>query len=110
MLPFKKQLYMEKKVYKVWSYHKVKNFGDTLTIPILNTFKPKNIVFEHCKNIKHADVIGIGSVIQSLPENFRGYIWTSGSLGTSAQISPQAKIYGVRGPKTAELLDLKSDT
>lgn len=92
------------KVYKIWFYHGTYNFGDQLSLLILNHFgKSRNIQFVLHKNKKTADIIGIGSILHSIPPQFRGYIWSTGSLNmrTSYEIRDKSKVFGLRGPLTA---------
>lgn len=89
---------------KVWYYHSAKNFGDQLTPLILNHFgKAHNVRFVLEKNPQKAQVIGIGSVLHQLSSQFKGAIWTSGTLPRRVHCRPQ-QIFGVRGPLTAAAL------
>ena len=87
-------------------YLKNKNFGDLLNPDILRYygFTPLNI----SKNA--ADVITSGSILQSLPKSFSGYIIGSGLIDDRKLELPNAKILSVRGELTRERINANKNT
>jgi pyruvyltransferase len=85
-----------------WYFKKDHNFGDLLTPIILRHF---DLVVKHIPeshNIR-ADVIGIGSILQAVPNTYPGRIWSSGFMKTPHRRTfthPKLKIYAVRGKLT----------
>jgi pyruvyltransferase len=52
---------------------------------------------------EHAEIIGIGSVLEKVPETFRGTLWTTGfKFEQSRGNFPVAKVLAVRGKLTRE--------
>lgn len=96
-------------VQRVWYYSGFKNFGDLLTLYILNEYgRPKGIKFIQCKSKKDADVIGIGSILHAIPKEFKGHVWTTGSLrANSALDQKNITWWGVRGKLTSALYNNK---
>ena len=69
------------------------NFGDILTPYILE--KKYNIKSEYsCDN---PQLIGIGSLLHTLPDQFNNYIWTTGFLFPTKQISLRIPPSAIRG-------------
>jgi pyruvyltransferase len=68
------------------------NFGDILTPYI---FKHYNIPFIY--DTENPDVFAIGSLIQNVPENFKGQIWTTGFIYPVNSVNPIHPPLAVRG-------------
>jgi pyruvyltransferase len=89
----------------VWFFDKVQNFGDLLSLFILNILgKSRNLLFIRAKDKEHADIIGIGSILDNIPACFSGHIWTSGSLHPTGKFvydHTKVTLVAVRGRNTA---------
>lgn len=88
------------------------NYGDQLTLYILKKMAAQlnlNVVFAYSEPDK-ADIIGIGSIIQRVPRNFSGYLWSTGSLSPLhfTTVPASCKCVAVRGPLTAEKIHRSS--
>lgn len=90
---------------RVWYFNSIINFGDLLTVYILNFFTSDKLLrFIHSGTKQQADLVGIGSLLQSMPQNFKGHIWTSGSLRSRKHKKKYTNIvWGVRGPLTKQV-------
>jgi len=104
---------------KVWFYSKQVNFGDLLTVFILNHYakiteratkgkgadSSPRLCFVKAESKESADLVGIGSVLDNMPNTFSGHVWTSGSLRPTGSFTPSEKvlIWGLRGKQTAEI-------
>ena len=87
------------KVYWSRCGHGHGNFGDKLTPMLL---RHHGIPCEWAPP-EHAELIGIGSVLEKVPETFRGTLWTTGfKYGQSHGNFPAAKVLAVRGKLTRE--------
>lgn len=81
-------------------WNDVPNWGDRIA-PFL---------FEHfglCEGwcpIEQAQWIGLGSIIEKLPEDWPGFVLGSGKRLDTRTTLPDANIWGVRGPETAKLI------
>jgi len=90
---------------KVYWWKKVENFGDGLT-PLLLTR------FAYLENIQwvpimNADIISVGSILEHVPENWKGIILGSGLLRESSKLkfnpcSNDIKILALRGPLSSK--------
>ena len=90
------------KVYWSRCGHGHGNFGDKLTPLLLKHF---GVPVEWAP-VEHAELIGVGSVLEKVPGNFRGLVWTSGFMHASSHRHfPHARILGVRGRLTRDRLD-----
>jgi pyruvyltransferase len=70
------------------------NFGDKLTPLILDYL---NIPYEWSSPEK-ADLIGVGSLLEKVPDGFKGVIWTTGNMFEETIKSfPDAEVLAVRG-------------
>jgi hypothetical protein len=90
------------KVYWSKCGHGHGNFGDKIT-PLL--LKHLEIPVEWSPP-EHAELIGVGSILEKVPENFKGMIWTTGFMhASSRRLFSQARVLGVRGKLTLERID-----
>jgi len=90
------------KTLRIWYYAGFKNFGDRLSTYILNHYgRTHNVKFVYTPNKSQADIIGIGSILHSMPSNFRGQVWSTGSLQYPHKARNLGKVWGVRGKLTA---------
>jgi hypothetical protein len=56
--------------------------------------------------VEHAELIGVGSVLEKIPATFRGLVWTSGFMHASSHGHfPNARVLGVRGRLTRDRLE-----
>lgn len=74
------------------------NFGDTLT-PWL--FLWYGAVAEFTRP-PECVVVAVGSVLDSVPEDYTGMVWGTGLINDRPHVMPNAKILGVRGRLTAQ--------
>jgi pyruvyltransferase len=87
------------KVYWSKCGHGHGNFGDKIT-PLL--LKRAGVPVEWAAP-EHADLIGVGSILEKAPQNFRGTIWTTGFMHESSQRDfSRARVLAVRGHLTRE--------
>jgi pyruvyltransferase len=87
------------KVYWSKCGHGHGNFGDKIT-PLL--LKHVGIPVEWSPP-EHAELIGVGSILEKAPENFKGTIWTTGFMHeASHRHFSRARVLGVRGHLTLE--------
>ncbi len=78
------------------------NFGDQLTPLLLSHLGIR------CKwsPVDQAELVGIGSILEQVPDAFAGLIWSSGLLyETTRKTFPQANVLAVRGRLTLERID-----
>lgn len=89
-------------------YYDVTNFGDQLTPDIMKFFGLRPF---HTPVWRYADVIGIGSILHNLPDDYKGGILGSGFISEKeGKIFSKARVYLVRGHLTRNLLQLSNDT
>lgn len=86
-----------------WDGHP--NFGDALTPWVLARH---GIVAVHTP-LSEARAVGIGSLVDQLPQDFDGTIWGSGLLRDTEPRLPRARVLAVRGPLTRDRLGLGED-
>jgi pyruvyltransferase len=92
------------KVYWSRCGHGHGNFGDKLTPLLLKHF---GVPIEWAA-VEHAELIGVGSILEKVPEGFKGVIWTSGFMHESSRGNfPSARVLGVRGRLTRERIACK---
>lgn len=82
------------------------NFGDWLTPYFIGKLRP-DIAIEWASP-READTFGCGSIVEAIPEGFRGMILTSGIMHESTERPDlrQARILALRGRLTAERIGL----
>ena len=89
-------------------YYRSTNFGDLLTPDILNHFGVKSF---HCPRLNHAEVVGVGSILQMLTSSYTGIILGSGLIDSRYKRPlSNAKALLVRGNKTKQLCGLSKCT
>jgi pyruvyltransferase len=87
------------KVYWSKCGHGHGNFGDKITPLLLRHY---GIPVEWSPP-EHAELIGVGSILEKVSENFKGTIWTTGFMHeTSRRNFSRARVLGVRGQLTLE--------
>lgn len=87
------------KVYWSRCGHGHGNFGDKVT-PLL--LKHAGVPVEWAPP-EHAELIGVGSILEKVPETFRGTIWTTGFMHESSLGAfPNARVLALRGKLTRE--------
>ncbi len=89
------------KVYWSRCGHGHGNFGDKITPMLLKHF---GVPVEWAPP-EHAELIGVGSVLEKVPNHFKGTIWTTGFMHESSRREfPGARVLAVRGRLTLESL------
>lgn len=84
-------------MFNIYSYFKLKNFGDIISPFILNNYE----IPCQFSNINNSNFIGIGSILQLVPESYTGAVWTSGFISSQYKKNlNHAKIFTVRGKYT----------
>jgi pyruvyltransferase len=87
------------KVYWSRCGHGHGNFGDKIT-PLL--LKHVGVAVEWSPP-EHAELIGVGSILEKAPTQFRGTIWTTGFMHASSRGDfPRARVLGLRGKLTLQ--------
>jgi hypothetical protein len=93
------------KVYWSRCGHGHGNFGDKIT-PLL--LKDASIPVEWAPP-EHAELIGVGSMLEKIPETFKGTIWTTGLMNESSRRAfNRARVLAVRGRLTAERISRRN--
>lgn len=82
------------------------NFGDALTPWLL----PKYGYVPFLRPAADASVIGVGSILEMVPQDFAGLIWGSGLMYDAPRAFPKASALAVRGDLTRQRLGLKPST
>ena len=83
------------------------NFGDLLTEYILNK---RGVQVQYVPNPKDADLIGCGSILDPVPDDFKGWILGSGMMfDRNDKKFIRAKIISIRGKLTAKNCDFQAD-
>lgn len=85
---------------------KTKNFGDLLTPEIFNTYGYTSIN----TSADTADIIAVGSLIEMLPQDYKGIILGTGLMYDKPRELPAAKFVSVRGELTKSNLQLSTET
>lgn len=91
------------------------NFGDKLTrfflessiirdrMPSLKGYSVQNVKGRH---MMIANMVGIGSVLHHIPDDFGGMIWTAGfGFSDNSKKFPKAKVIAVRGRETLKRIE-----
>lgn len=81
-----------------WDGHA--NFGDALTPWLLERYGMVPVLTAPDR----AQVAGVGSIIEHLPQDYGGTIWGSGLLRGGPRELPNARVLAVRGPLTRDRL------
>lgn len=100
---FNPRLYPKCFFLSTYWFDELPNFGDLLTVPILGRYG----IAVTRSALKEADVVGIGSLLDSVDPSYAGVIWGSGSFGDDCKPLPNANVLAVRGPRTLGLLGLE---
>lgn len=89
--------------FSVYEWHGggVTNWGDLLSLPLLRRFAGLTDAYETAQP-ENADVIAVGSVLGHMPPNWEGHVLGAGKLRPADTVPRNAKVWGVRGPLTAE--------
>ncbi|WP_407358486.1 polysaccharide pyruvyl transferase family protein [Microbacterium sp. LTA6] len=86
-----------------WDGHP--NFGDDLTPWLL----PRYGIVPLYREPRAARLIGVGSLLEFVPQDFTGAIWGSGLMNDRRHLLPAASVLAVRGPLTAERIGLAEE-
>ncbi len=86
-----------------WDGHP--NFGDDLTPWLL----PRYGLVPQYREPRAAGLVGVGSLLEFLPQEFSGAIWGSGLMRDQRHPLPAASVLAVRGPLTAERIGVKDE-
>jgi hypothetical protein len=82
------------------------NFGDTFTPWLLQQHR----MVPFLRPAETADLIGVGSILEMVPEETTATIWGAGLMHDQPRRFDQATVLAVRGPRTRDLLDLPGST
>ncbi len=83
----------------IYYWNQKKNFGDLLTPLLLKRFTKLDSTWSKPED---AQLVCVGSIIEKLPQNWRGVIAGAGMLHESSRYSTAHLVLGVRGPLTAK--------
>lgn len=86
-----------------WDGHP--NFGDDLTPWLL----PRYGVVPQYSEPRHADLIGVGSLLEFLTDSHQAAIWGAGLMEDRAHPLPRVTVLAVRGPLTAERIGVTKE-
>lgn len=93
-------------IVRVYYWKKHQNFGDLLTPALLRHYGITPIYFQPHR----AQVIAIGSLIEHIKNDYNGIILGTGAIEETTRIRfPKAKVLGVRGKLTQNLLNIKNE-
>lgn len=79
-----------------WDGHR--NFGDALTPWLL---RPRGVL-PVLTSPERARMIGVGSILEHLPEDYDGVVWGTGLIRDASKDLPKATVLAVRGALTRE--------
>ena len=88
-------------------YYDANNFGDQLTIPILQHLGARAV---RSPSYRFADLSGVGSILHMFPEEFDGWILGSGSIKPDSRRLSKAVPRLLRGPLSAAVVGAPADT
>lgn len=91
--------------FTFWWHQGDSNFGDRLTPMVL----PHYGIVPLLRGPQLAQLFGIGSLINTVPDGYDGWIWGTGSFGYESPRLGSSRVAAVRGPLTAELMNLSPD-
>ena len=91
-------LYPHNWLVKTYWWEREPNFGDLLTPLLLPDFG----VVPLFAPAASADLIGVGSLIQQLPQDYTGTLWGTGLIRDEPTPLPQARALAVRGELTLD--------
>lgn len=86
-----------------WDGHP--NFGDALTPWLL----PRYGIVPFHTSAAESSLVGVGSILEMVPEDFRGAVWGAGLMNDAPYTLPHARFLAVRGRQTREHLGLSDD-
>ncbi len=95
-----RQLYPRCAIIRTYWWDGTPNFGDLLTPYLLRHYGVAAVL----SNRKRTDLVGIGSVLTWIPQDFIGTIWGSGLMEPRESRFPHARIFALRGHRTYEHL------
>lgn len=101
---FDPELYPSAPVVEAYWWDGHPNFGDALTPWI---FLKRGIIPVHVE-VHDAEVVGVGSLVQFIPEHYTGRIWGSGLISDKRHSVPGAQVLALRGPRTRDALGINS--
>jgi polysaccharide pyruvyl transferase len=90
----------------IYWWKDVKNFGDLITPELINAFGYTPL----WEPIEKTNFIGVGSMLQQLPENYTGIVMGSGLIDERPFLVDSANVKAVRGELTRQTLGLSSGT
>lgn len=93
-------------VIQSYWFDQFSNFGDALT-PWLLT---KAGYHPRLSKAADAELIGVGSLLEMVPDSYRGAVWGTGLLYGRPVPLPHAQFLAVRGALTRDVLDLPLET
>ncbi len=96
---------LNNQIYAYW-YKDVKNFGDLITPCILKHYGFTPI---HAQPL-NSEIVSTGSILESIPEDYSGYIVGSGLTFDAARSFNKAKILAVRGNLTRLRINAPENT
>lgn len=93
--------WLRRKPVKVYYWHGVSNFGDTMAPLLLERFTGRRAVWD---TVSHADAVVTGSVLEHIPPEWDGHIVGAGRLYEDSRLqlyTRTAHLWALRGPLTA---------
>lgn len=93
-------------IFAYWSNkvnNEFANLGDCLNPFIFSLFNV-NLLFEESANA-NTKLFPIGSLLREVPQNYSGYIWSTGFLYPDRRINPIHKPFAIRGKYSLMFID-----
>lgn len=88
---------------KIFFENRVPNFGDMLNPYLIEMLSGQKVEALPVNRMMEAQIICCGSILDAVPDDYRGYIWGTGFMWAHTQKEfPYAKLLAVRGAETAE--------